>query len=196
MTNQICTYFVVPSECLDWHKALKNCDSQCFVHTNFFVSTIYIINIKGNNNSLMCGKNIFMDTNVCKLTYCNRMCTYTQTLDRHAAQIDVYTQAHTAHNHTQTHTQVCMHTMHRTCACTERAHTQCAFTQRVHKHRENKHTTLCDNNTGHTCIKSGAHQIHTHTYHQFDPKRFLTHTKRLGYLGIHSISVFHSRRWK
>ena len=99
-------------------------------------------------------------------------CVHTQTLDRHAAQIDVYTQAHTAHNHTQTHTHIGVHAhgaqnmcMHRTCACTERAHTQCAFTQRVHKHRDNRHTTLCDNDTGHTCIKSGAHQIHTHTYY-------------------------------
>ena len=84
------------------------------------------------------------------------MYTHTETLDKHATQIDVYTQAHTAQPPPPpTHTH--------TCACTERAHTQCVFTQ--HVHRDNKHTTLCDNNTGRACIKSGVHQIHTHTYH-------------------------------
>ena len=91
---------------------------------------------------------------------------------------------------------MCMHTVHRTCACTERVHTQCAFTQRVHKHRDNKHTTLCDNDTGHACIKSGVHQIHTHTRTiSLTPKNFYPKEK-IWVFGHHSLSVFHSRRWK
>ena len=33
------TYFVVPSEGLDWHKAPENRDSQYFVRTKFIVSS-------------------------------------------------------------------------------------------------------------------------------------------------------------
>ena len=83
------------------------------------------------------------------------MCMYTQTLDKHTTQIDVYTQAHTANPPPHTHTRVHAQNV--------RTH-KYEFTQHVCKHGDNKHATLCDNDTGHTCIKSGAHQTHTHTY--------------------------------
>ena len=167
MVNYMHTYFIVPTRCLDWHKALKNCDSRCFVHTNFIMYTIlmyliYILNIKENNNSLMREKHSWTQ-NLCKHAYnCN---TYTHAPDRYAAQIDVYTQAHkphtlhihTAHTphtpHTQTHTQ-----------CASLTHTQTHTHMHTHTHLH-LHThvcmhTMCTHTTYmHTC----AHIMCVHT---------------------------------
>ena len=106
------------------------------------------------------------------------MCTHTQTLDRHVAQIDVYTQAHTAHNHTQTHTQVCMHTVHRTCACTEHVHAQNVRTHNVHLHNVYTNTETTDTQhcviiTQDTHVSNQEHikYIHTHTI-SLTPKDF------------------------
>ena len=42
-------HLVEPSECLDWHKVPKICDSQCLVFMEFKY-LVHIINIKKNNS--------------------------------------------------------------------------------------------------------------------------------------------------
>ena len=153
-----------------------------------------------------------MDTSVCKLTYCNRMCmyTHTQTLDKHAAHryrcvytstyrthhnqphTNTHTSVYPLHTHTHTHTQVCMHTVHRMCACTERVHTICIYTTCTQTETTNtQHCVIMTQDT-HVSNQEYIKYIHVHTIsltqNIFDPK------EKIWVFGHHSVSVFHSRR--